>query len=54
MRLPLRLCVRVSQVVMAMTALLEAPDPFLCDCPQQEQEVMSPVCPCPLLTQEIN
>lgn len=36
---------------MAMTALREAPGLFLCDCPQQE--VMSPICSRPLLTQEM-
>lgn len=41
----------VLRVVMAMTALLEAPSLFLCDCPQQE--VMSAVCSCLLLTQEM-
>lgn len=41
----------VLRVVMAMTALLEAPGLFLCDCPQQE--VMSAVCSRLLLTQEM-
>lgn len=42
----------VVRFVMAMTALLEAPTLFLCDCP--EQEVMSSVCSLPLLTQEMD
>ena len=39
-------------IVLAITALLGAPSLFLCDCPQQE--VASPVCPPPLLTQEVD
>lgn len=49
----MRMCFLGSiRVVMAMIALVQTPGSFLCDCPQQE--VMSSVCPHPLLTQEMD